>query len=154
MLGRVASRDDVIPLAFPITTESGEQVSSIPVKKGTIIDIAIHAYQRLPQVWGEDADEWNPGRFLNTESIRQTSIGLYGNLLNFSGGPQGCIGWRFAVLEMLVVIVTLLKNFEFSLPADGEKPGPQVYRRPSVIMMPMAEGQIGAWMGLVIKSID
>jgi len=46
MLGRVASRDDVIPLAFPIATESGEQVSSIPVKKGTIIDIAIHAYQR------------------------------------------------------------------------------------------------------------
>jgi cytochrome P450 len=45
-LGRVASRDDVIPLAFPITTESGEQVSSIPVKKGTIIDIATQAYQR------------------------------------------------------------------------------------------------------------
>ena len=35
---------------------------------------------RLPQVWGEDADEWNPGRFLNTEIVRQTSIGLYGNL--------------------------------------------------------------------------
>jgi hypothetical protein len=37
MLGRVASRDDVIPLAFPVTTELGEQVSSIHVKKGTII---------------------------------------------------------------------------------------------------------------------
>ena len=45
-LGRVASRDDVIPLAFPITTESGEQVTSIPVKKGTIVDIETHAYQR------------------------------------------------------------------------------------------------------------
>jgi hypothetical protein len=46
MLARVASQDDVIPLAFPITTTSGEQVSSIPVKKGTVIDIAFHAYQR------------------------------------------------------------------------------------------------------------
>lgn len=55
---------------------------------------------------------------------------------------------------MLVVIVTLLKHFEFSLPADGEKPRPQVYRRPSVMMMPMVEGQMGAWMGLVIKPID
>lgn len=36
--------------------------------------------QRLPQVWGEDADEWNPGRFLNTESVSQMSIGVYGNL--------------------------------------------------------------------------
>ena len=102
MLGRVASRDDVIPLAFPITTKSGERVSSIPVKKGTNIDIAVHAYQRyvrpttppplyrvlplsrsnrrLPQVWGEDADEWNPDRFLDTEAIKQTSIGVYGNL--------------------------------------------------------------------------
>ena len=46
VLGRVATRDDMIPLAFPITTTSGEQVSSIPVKKGTAIDIAIHVYQR------------------------------------------------------------------------------------------------------------
>ena len=46
MLGRVATRDEVIPLAFPITTKSGEQVSSIPVKKGTILDIAVHAYHR------------------------------------------------------------------------------------------------------------
>jgi len=39
MLGRVASQDDVIPLAFAVTTELpvGEQVLSIHVKKGTII---------------------------------------------------------------------------------------------------------------------
>ena len=40
----------------------------------------INMDQRLPQVWGEDADEWNPGRFLNTEIVSQTSIGVYGNL--------------------------------------------------------------------------
>jgi hypothetical protein len=97
-LSRVASRDDVIPLAFPITTTSGEQVSSIPVKKGAVIDLAIHAYQRwvvicychvqslsqtgsrLPQVWGEDANEWNPDRFLDAEIAKQTSVGVYGNL--------------------------------------------------------------------------
>jgi hypothetical protein len=46
LLSRVAGQDDTIPLAFPVTTKSGLPVSSIPVKKGTIIDIAIHAYQR------------------------------------------------------------------------------------------------------------
>jgi hypothetical protein len=46
MLNRVAERDDVIPLAFPITTKSGERISSIPVKKGTPIDINIGAYNR------------------------------------------------------------------------------------------------------------
>ena len=46
MLSRVAGQDDTIPLAFPVTTKSGRLLSSIPLKKGTIIDIAFHAYQR------------------------------------------------------------------------------------------------------------
>ncbi|KAF8267070.1 cytochrome P450 [Lactarius quietus] len=45
MLSRVAAQDNAIPLAFPMTTKSGIPVSSILVKKGTIIDIAIHAHQ-------------------------------------------------------------------------------------------------------------
>ena len=61
-----------------------------------------------------------------------------------------------SVLEMLVVVATLVKHFEFSLPADDEKKGARgrICRKPSVIMMPMVEGEIGAWMGLVIKPID
>lgn len=45
-LVREAGRDDVIPLAFPITTKSGEQITLIPVMKGTTIDIAIDVYNR------------------------------------------------------------------------------------------------------------
>ncbi|KAI9458346.1 cytochrome P450 [Lactarius psammicola] len=138
-LSRVAGQDDAIPLAFPVTTKSGRPVSSIPVKKGTLIDIAIHAYQRLPEVWGEDAGEWNPDRFLKAENVKQTSIGVYGNL----------------VLEMLVIVTTLVKHFEFSLPSEreGEKT-PRVCRKPTVLMMPMAEGHVGPWMGLVVKPLN
>lgn len=154
MLWRVAGQDDTIPLAFPVTTKSGQPVSSIPVKKGTLIDLAIHAYQRLPEVWGEDAGEWNPDRFLKSEDVKQTPIGVYGNLLNFSGGPQGCIGWRFAVLEMLVIVATLVNHFEFSLPPEREGGmTPRVCRKPTVIMMPMAEGHVGPWMGLIVKPL-
>jgi hypothetical protein len=45
-LGREASRDDIIPLAFPTTTKAGKQITSIPVTKGTTIDIAIDVYNR------------------------------------------------------------------------------------------------------------
>ena len=44
--GRIASRDDIIPLAFPITTKAGKQITSIPIKKGTPIDISAAAYNR------------------------------------------------------------------------------------------------------------
>src|SRR6266851_8115219 len=45
-LKRKANKDDVIPLAFPITTEMGEQITSIPIKKGTPIDISTTTYNR------------------------------------------------------------------------------------------------------------
>jgi hypothetical protein len=45
-MARAASRDDILPLAFPITTKSGEQITSIPIKKGTAIDISPAVYNR------------------------------------------------------------------------------------------------------------
>jgi len=146
---REATRDDVIPLAFPVTTKSGTQISSIPVTKGTQVDLAIHVYNRLPEVWGPDADQWNPERFLN---LKKTSLGVYSNLMTFGGGPRSCIGWQFAVIEMQIILVTLLEKFEFSLPPQNEKT--RIYRKPSSLMSPMAKGSPGGWMGLVIKSVD
>jgi hypothetical protein len=56
---------------------------------------------------------------------------------------------------MLVIIATVLKHFELSLPPDSQSgKGVRICRKPSVIMMPMAEGQIGAWMGLVVKPLN
>jgi cytochrome P450 len=45
-LSRSAAQDDVIPLAFPITTKSGKQVSEIPVQKGTHVDLSFCSYGR------------------------------------------------------------------------------------------------------------
>ncbi|KAH9980906.1 cytochrome P450 [Lactifluus volemus] len=147
-LRREAERDDVIPLAFPITTKSGEQILSIPVKKGTCIEVHIGAYNRLPEVWGPDADEWNPDRFLDPERGKQISVGVFANLLNFSGGLRGCLGWRFAVLELQVLITTLLENFEFSVPQA------RIYRKPGSLMIPMTEDREGACLELNIKALN
>jgi hypothetical protein len=46
IIARIATRDDVLPLAFAVTTESGEQITSIPIRKGTPIDISPGAYNR------------------------------------------------------------------------------------------------------------
>jgi len=154
---RIATRDDIIPLTFPITTKSGEQITSIPIKKGTPIDISSAGYNRLPEVWGDDANEWNPERFLDPKrELRvgelSSNIGLFSNSMNFSTGTRACIGWQFSVLEMQVVILTLLENFEFSLPPQNEKT--KIYRKPGHAMMPMAKGERGVWMGLLIKPVN
>ncbi|EMD32080.1 hypothetical protein CERSUDRAFT_77670 [Gelatoporia subvermispora B] len=115
---REAARDDVIPLSESIRSTTGELIKSIPVRKRQIVLLSFWGYNRLPDVWGEDADTWNPERFLESEATRTTNVGLYANLLTFSAGVRGCIGWRFAVLETLSFLVELLEHFEFSIPPE------------------------------------
>jgi hypothetical protein len=53
---------------------------------------------------------------------------------------------------MQITIVTLLENFEFSLPTQTEKT--RIYRKPVGLMVPMVEGRQGSWMGLGVRSLE
>ena len=53
---------------------------------------------------------------------------------------------------MQITIITLLEKFEFSLPPQDERT--KIYRKPAHVMMPMAEGHRGTWMGLLVKPRD
>ncbi|KAJ8521421.1 hypothetical protein ONZ45_g1869 [Pleurotus djamor] len=136
-LVRTAAFDDVLPLSIPIVTKGGDIVTEIPVKKGTDIVVSICAYNRLPEVWGPDADQWNPRRFLEKPTDKQTSVGVFANLMTFSAGIRGCIGWRFALIELQALLVEMIENFEFSLPRDVE-----IMRLPAGIMIPMVKGRM------------
>ncbi|KAH9025546.1 cytochrome P450, partial [Lactarius hengduanensis] len=157
---RVASRDDILPLAFPITTKSGQQITSIPIKKGDADRYFSGGWWLNENIGcrmcgGEDANEWNPERFLDPlRGFKEASsnIGVFGTLMSFSSGTHGCIGWEFAVLEIQIIILALVENFEFSLPPQNEKT--RIYRRPTHVMMPMRLGQKGTWMGLHIRSLN
>ncbi|TFK96162.1 cytochrome P450 [Pterulicium gracile] len=75
-LAREAGQDDVIPLSFPIQTQSGALVDSITVRKGQSIGISVCAYNRIRAIWGEDAHEWN------RDSYRLLITWLLGAILN------------------------------------------------------------------------
>ncbi len=36
---------------------------------------------RLPDVWGNDANEWNPMRFVDASEEKQVKVGILANLL-------------------------------------------------------------------------
>ncbi|OCH89199.1 PAH-inducible cytochrome P450 monooxygenase PC-PAH 1 [Obba rivulosa] len=149
-LARVAGREDVIPLSQPVTSTTGEIVTEIPVSDGQDILISVCGYNRLKEVWGEDADEFNPSRFLQTKE-GQLTVGVFANIMSFSGGLRGCIGWRFAILEMQAILVELLENFEFSIPDDK----PEIQRVPAGLMVPMIRNKmhLGTQMPLKISVV-
>ncbi|KAK0186151.1 cytochrome P450 [Armillaria mellea] len=136
---RVATQDDVIPLSEPITTVDGTVVSDIPIPKGQVIVASLYTYNRLPSVWGHDADVWNPHRFLRSPWGKQTSLGVYANLMTFSAGIRACIGWRFAIMEMQVLVTELLSKFEFSPSEEGLE---LLHFRGAQTLIPVVKGRI------------
>ncbi|KAK0475213.1 cytochrome P450 [Armillaria novae-zelandiae] len=138
---RTAPHDDVLPL-------TGSKTLAIP--KGQTIFCSAYLYNRLPSIWGADAEEWNPARFLD-KSI-PVSLGVYANLMSFSSGSRSCIGWRFAVMEMQTVLANLIQNFEFSLPEGvviQQFPGAQA-------IMPVVKGEahLGSQVPLKVTSLE
>ncbi|KAF8587081.1 cytochrome P450 [Ramaria rubella] len=133
---RMAGRDDIIPLATPQTTQGGDTVTSIPVSKGQRVFISIAGYNRLESVWGADADEWRPERFLeDVEGTQKTGLGVLSNIATFSSGLRSCIGWRFAMIEMQAILIELLENIDFS-PAPGNI---EIVRAATGLMTPMVK---------------
>ncbi|KAJ7635197.1 cytochrome P450 [Roridomyces roridus] len=120
---RIAVEDTVVPLAESIVTTTGTRISQVPVQKGQVISVAIASYQRLESLWGADAGEFRPLRWVEGVNYRgEYGIGPYANLLTFFAGPRTCLGWRFAILEMQVLICELVGKFTFELPEEKDIP--------------------------------
>ncbi|CCM01005.1 uncharacterized protein FIBRA_03053 [Fibroporia radiculosa] len=117
-ISRVANRDTILPLAEPIIGVDGSLISEIPVVKGTEVIIGILGCNARKDLWGEDAHEWKPERWLAPlpEKVTKNTIpGVYANLMTFIGGKRACIGFKFSEMEMKVVLSVLLTNFTFEL---------------------------------------
>ncbi|KAI0685940.1 cytochrome P450 [Cerioporus squamosus] len=115
---RLPRQDTVLPLHNPIRGADGQEIDEIHVPKGTNVIVGVQAMNRAKELWGEDADEFKPERWLSNlpESVIQAHIpGVYSNMMTFLGGGRACIGFKFAQLDMKVFLSILLENFAFEL---------------------------------------
>ncbi|SJL01026.1 uncharacterized protein ARMOST_04342 [Armillaria ostoyae] len=99
---RVATEDDVLPLATPVVTKSGETVNSLFVAKGTILSAPIRALNRSEEFWGADAKEFKPERWLE------------------DNGPRTCLGKTFALTEFKAALLIIVRNFSFEFPGGKD----------------------------------
>ena len=88
MLNRTCTKDAVLPLQFPVRTTTGAQSSAVHVPAGTNIIISVLGANHEKRVWGEDADEWRPERWLNASGER---IG-FGRDVDLAFGQESAAG--------------------------------------------------------------
>ncbi|KAJ6460231.1 cytochrome P450 [Mycena sanguinolenta] len=110
---RTAMQDDILPLSRRYPDRHGQAYSSIVIRKGTTIRLPITAVHLEQDIWGPDAADFRPERWERLPEAVSSIPGVWGNLLTFIAGPHNCLGFRFAVVEMKVLLFTLVRAFEF-----------------------------------------
>lgn len=79
--------DVVLPVSTPVKGLNGEYISEIPVPKGSLVIISLLLANRNPDIWGPDADEWKPERWLSAlpTSVTEARLpGIYSHLYVFA----------------------------------------------------------------------
>ncbi|KAI0333103.1 cytochrome P450 [Cubamyces sp. BRFM 1775] len=115
---RTVRKDGILPLSAPIRGLDGSSIEVVPVTKGMLIFADSETSNCNKDIWGEDAYEWKPERWLKPlpSAVDDAHIpGVYSHLMTFIGGSRACIGFKFAELEMKIVLATLLPAFKFEL---------------------------------------
>ncbi|CAO2817253.1 unnamed protein product [Amaranthus hypochondriacus] len=78
------------------------------IPKGLSIWIPVLAIHHDKELWGEDANEFNPTRFASKSFISSRFI-------PFGAGPRNCIGQNFAILEAKIILAMLVSKFKFTI---------------------------------------
>ncbi|RIB14061.1 cytochrome P450 [Gigaspora rosea] len=89
-----------------------EIMNGYVIPKGTPLMIPIYAIHHDPSIWGDDAEHFNPSRWLDPE-IKSKITNC--NYLPFGAGPRSCLGMRMAYSELKIILFIIIRNFEFRL---------------------------------------
>lgn len=76
--------------------------------KGSTVFLAIWKLHRSADIW-DDPLCFNPDRFL-PEQVAKRHPYAY---IPFSAGPRNCIGLKYAMMSMKILLATLLRNYIF-----------------------------------------
>ncbi|KAJ0551765.1 putative abieta-7,13-dien-18-ol hydroxylase [Helianthus annuus] len=103
--GKSAEKDDVLPDGYKI-------------KKGDGVGYMAYPMGRMTYIWGEDAEDFRPERWLNNGVFQPESPFKF---TAFQGGPRICLGKEFAYRQMKILAAFLVHFFKFKLVDESKE---------------------------------
>ncbi|OCK98298.1 cytochrome P450 [Cenococcum geophilum 1.58] len=102
----------------PITFREAAHDTTIlghPIPKGTCIVISPWAINCSQKLWGEDAKNFNPDRWMEPGRTNTGGADSNYSFLTFLHGPRSCIGKDFAKAEFAILLAALFGHYEMEL---------------------------------------
>ncbi|KAL2066183.1 hypothetical protein VTL71DRAFT_2254 [Oculimacula yallundae] len=97
-----------------IVPAEGTTIAGVFIPGGASVGINSWVAHRNQSVFGRDAEEWRPERWLEFEEQgRGGEVERY--MLAFGMGSRTCIGKNISLLEMSKLVPQLVRNFDFVL---------------------------------------
>ncbi|VVC43354.1 Cytochrome P450, E-class, group I,Cytochrome P450,Cytochrome P450, conserved site [Cinara cedri] len=91
---------------FSRKTNANIKLTNCELPKGCNVFVSPYVTHRCPELY-PDPDSFNPENFSpENESGRHMF-----SFLAFSGGPRGCIGAKFAMISMKLMVITILRRY-------------------------------------------
>ncbi|KAF7952101.1 uncharacterized protein EAE97_001598 [Botrytis byssoidea] len=103
-LGKLSLRDTILPKGGG---EDGQSPIFIP--KGTVVGLDLYTLQRDPAIWGADADEFKPGRWLDVDRPLWEAKWQYEPFL---GGIRMCPAQNQVLIQLSYLLVRLAQQIE------------------------------------------
>jgi cytochrome P450 len=92
-------------------------IAGVHIPKGTTLQIVPAMIQLNPEIWGSDAGVFRPERWEYLDSFASSPYAME----TFSNGPRMCPGKALAMLNMKVLLVGLIRDFEIEIEHDGRE---------------------------------
>jgi len=143
IIRRVVKAADRVPLSSPICL-NGQYTQSVYLPAGAELVIPVESLHRSPSIWGPDAEEFKPERWLDG-SLPKAAGAVRGcnGLLTFLDGPRSCLGRGFAVAEIKAVLAIFFRDFLIQPWTDGEDVSP--------VLSVFARARNGGVRGLMLR---
>jgi cytochrome P450 len=103
-----------------------DRVGDVVIPRGSTVIVYVYGAHHASRYWDKPED-FDADRFLKAnEKLRKPFT-----YLPFGGGPRGCIGGNYAMLQILMILSDVLRRYDFEL-----TPGQTIEARPMVILRP------------------
>jgi cytochrome P450 len=103
-----------------------DRAGDLAIPSGSTVIVYVYGAHHAPRYW-QNPENFDTERFTRANDKLRTPF----TFLPFGGGPRGCIGGNYAMLQILMILSDLLRKYDFQL-----APGQTIEARPMVILRP------------------